>query len=64
MKKYSIEFTEDEIDDLSGLIDGCLGTSESNDFNRVFKRILKRLDKCKSGRKVNPDTKAIKIQDQ
>lgn len=61
-KQILIPFTEDEIDDLSGLIDGCLGSSESDDFTKVFKRILKRLDKAKSGRKVN---KSIpKIQDQ
>ena len=51
--KKPLMLTDSEIDNLIGLIDGCLGASESNNFNKVFKPILKRLEKIHKPGKVN-----------
>lgn len=43
--RITISIQVEDAETLQGLIDGAIGTSESEDFNKFGKRVLKQLDK-------------------
>jgi hypothetical protein len=45
-KKLTISLDLDLAETLEGLIDGCLGASEDDNFNREMKPFLKQLSKA------------------